>query len=168
MSRKLKVIGGIYGVVALVLFVVLGMTASEYCFKRAMAYISIPVLVTMCILGIRELIYDITELRFNLLYRSRLKSNFRRLIKAACIYSTHQTEIFRFGILHMVLWSMLPVLVGAAAYVVIFYNFWGSFNLLIALAIAIVLFMLGWFDTVVCYGIYQLEDDEPYQPLNWY
>ncbi len=168
MSRKLKVIGGIYGVVAFVLLIVLGMTASEYCFKRTMVYMSIPVLVAMCIWGIRELIGDITELRFNLLYSSRLKSDFKRLIKAACIYSIRHAEHFRFGILNMVLWSMFPAFVGATAYFLIFYILWGSFNLLIALAIAIVLFMLGWVDTVVCYGMYQLEEDEPYQPLNWY
>lgn len=167
MSRKFKVIAAIYCVVAFVLFLVLGVTASEYYGKRAMVSLLIPVLVVMCILGIRELIGDITELRFNLLYRSRLKSNFRRLIKAARIYSNCHTENFR-GILNIVLWSMFPAFVGVAAYFLIFYILWGSFNLLIALAIAIVLFMLGWFDTVVCFGMYQLEDDEPYQPLNWY
>lgn len=165
MSRKLMISTIIYSIVAIVLFIILAFTASEQLFKTSMVCICMPVIIVMCIFGIKVLINDLTELRFNLLYRSRLKSDFKRLVKAARIYTERN---FRHGILNIVHQAIYPAIFGVEAYFLIFYILLGRlFNGVIPIAIAIILFILGWFDTVVRYGMYQLEDDQNY-PLTWY
>lgn len=167
MSRKLKVIAGVYAVVAIALLMVVGTMYPDY-FNKATAYLAIPVINGMCVWGIGTIKADIDELRFGLLYRNTLKGDFSRLIQAACLYATNHSEHFRYGKLKIAMSSLLPSFFGASAYIIVFIGLGGSFNPLIALAIATVLLPFGWFDTIVSNGILQLEEDEAFQPVKWY
>lgn len=131
-------------------------------------YLVIFATCAMCILGIKRLVNDIDELRFNELYFEMINGDFRRLTKAAYMYNNSHCGFLRSGKLSMAMLSFGAALVGISTYVFATCVLDKSFKLLIALAIAIILFSLSWFDLIVSDGMFQLEVDEAHRPVTWY